>query len=373
MEGVLAADSQDCSQSMEVGEDASFSENEAWNNILKLLGEQGGAQSVFLCFKEADRTPEFHFWLGGVLDIPAEGSTAPWSTLPNGPEAAFGTVSLVSCPCDLSRAQALRSVGSGDLLEKAQAIAIAKEWRQWDVLQISREVSSNGLEGLFVEDFHIRLCALGFLLYLYWKQEPNLSCPRFLLTMARNIPTQYMGHSTRAEAMARAVSKCAALQCGVTPLSWLDIVLQVNGHGGSFGSDLQAHVLWICPEFARRINSWQHMDNLCTRVDKECYLILEDELVSRGVPKSILPQSWFRETFFLQHAIRRRKEETDAGLTAIEQICAVRRIVRAVIETWETSGHSLSQNGLVRLISVQQVRNFARMAKKYVEGNSCKQ
>ena len=72
---------------MEVGEDADFSDNEIWNNILKLLEEQGGAQSVFQSFKEADRTPEFHFWLSGVLETPVRGSTEPWSTLPIGPEA----------------------------------------------------------------------------------------------------------------------------------------------------------------------------------------------------------------------------------------------------------------------------------------------
>ena len=103
MEGVEAAGSQDCPHSFEVAEDPDFSENEAWNDVSKLLEEQAGARSMLQDFKVADCTPQFHFWLSGFLDKPGEGSTSPWPNLPDGPESMVGTVSLVSCPCDLSR------------------------------------------------------------------------------------------------------------------------------------------------------------------------------------------------------------------------------------------------------------------------------
>ena len=135
MERVEAVGAQDCPQSLKLAEDPDFPENEDWNDVSKLLEEQGGGRSVFQDFQVADCTPEFHFWLSGLLS--GDGNDEPWPKLPDGPESTVGTVSLVSCPCDLSRARALRSVGFGDLKEKAKAITIAKKWRQWDVLQIS--------------------------------------------------------------------------------------------------------------------------------------------------------------------------------------------------------------------------------------------
>ena len=153
--------------------------------------------------------------------------------MPDGPEEKLGTLSLMACPPDTSRARALRGVEYPELKEKAQAIVLAQEWRPWDVLQISRLPHATGLEGTFLEDFHQRLCALGALFYVHWARDSPI--PPFLKAMGRNIPTKYLGYASRTVALARAVQTCAAFQCGVTHLGWLDIVLQVvpvdEGHG----------------------------------------------------------------------------------------------------------------------------------------------
>ena len=83
----------------------------------------------------------------------------PWATIPDGEEGAVGTLPLVACPLDTSRARALRAVEFPYLEDKAQAIILAQEWRAWDVSQISRQPGTTGLEGTVVGDVHMRLCA----------------------------------------------------------------------------------------------------------------------------------------------------------------------------------------------------------------------
>ena len=147
MDGAQAAGSQDPPQdqqrSLEAACDPDFPENEAWNDVSELLEGQSG-HLVYQDFQKADSTPEFQFWLSGLLDTHIAEAAAPWPQLPDSLAPMEGSVSLVSCPCDVSRARALRSVGFVELKEKAKAITVVQKWRLWDVLEISRMASSRG-------------------------------------------------------------------------------------------------------------------------------------------------------------------------------------------------------------------------------------
>ena len=268
-----------------------------------------GPQMTMKLFRGTQANKDFHAWLASVLEVASgvDGHSS-WVEIPNGESEETGKLRLFACPLDHSRAQALRAVEFEELKEKARAIVLAQEWRPWDVLRISRESGTTGIKGTFIEDFHIRLCSLTALFIIHWEQEWAL--PQFLQSMGREIPTKYLGYATRTNAMARAVQICASQQCGVTALSWLDIVLQVvemSGEAASFGSDLQTQVLQFCPEYARKVNSWQHMKSLCSRVDPQCYAYAETVLATHGIPKAILPQCWFRETFFLQPTEKKKR------------------------------------------------------------------
>ena len=336
-----------------------------WNTIESFF-DKHGASTMMSELKMVPSMSDYAVWLAGALE---QAGDATWTTMPDGSEEAVGTCSLLAWPLDTSRARALRAVEFPELKDKAKAIILAQEWRDWDVLQVSRQPGTTGPEGTFVEDFHMRLCALGALFYVHWKQ--GLPLPPFLRAMGQSIPTKYLGHASRAVALARAVSNCASLQFGVTHLGWLDIVLQVvQVHGAAVepvnGEDLQAQVLQLCPEYARKINSWQHMENLTTRVDPRCFTDAEARCAANGIPKSILPQNWFRETYFLQPAKKRVGKDT--GLEALEQICATERMMTAVCEAWASSGESLSQNALGRAISSDDLKKYGVLAKKYVAG-----
>ena len=302
-----------------------------WNTIESFF-DKHGASTMMSELKMVPSMSDYAVWLAGVLE---QAGDATWTTMPDGSEEAVGTCSLLAWPLDTSRARALRAVEFPELKDKAKAIILAQEWRDWDVLQVSRQPGTTGPEGTFVEDFHMRLCALGALFYVHWKQ--GLPLPPFLRAMGQSIPTKYLGHASRAVALARAVSNCASLQFGVTHLGWLDIVLQVvQVHGAAVepvnGEDLQAQVLQLCPEYGRKINSWQHMENLTTRVDPRCFTNAEARCAANGIPKSILPQNWFRETYFLQPAKKtgweryrlgsaganlRNREDDDSGVRGL--------------------------------------------------------
>ena len=221
-------------------------------NIVESFFDKHGASTMMGELRMVPSMPEFADWLKGVLE---QAGDATWTTMPDGSEEAMGTSSLLAWPLDTSRARALRAVEFPELKEKAKAIILAQQWRSWDVLQVSRQPGTTGQEGTFVEDFHMRLCALGALFYVHWRQ--GLLLPPFLRAMGKAIPTKYLGHASRATALARAVSNCASLQFGVTHLGWLDIVLQVvQGQGATTepvnGDDLQNQVLHLCPEYATK-------------------------------------------------------------------------------------------------------------------------
>ena len=132
--------------------------------------------------------PEYADWLRGMLE---QAGDATWTTMPNGNTEEIGPCSLLAWPVDTSRARALRAVEFPELKEKAKAIILAQQWRDWDALKVW------GQEGTFVEDFHMRLCALGALFYVHW--EKALPLPPFLLAMGKAIPTKYLGHASRAQ------------------------------------------------------------------------------------------------------------------------------------------------------------------------------
>ena len=279
--------------------------NATWSPIGAFL-ETHGPSAMMAMFRAASEDTNYTAWLAEKLeDTGFAGGYKPWAAIPDGAEEESGTLSLMACPLDTSRARALRGVEYPELEEKAKAIIYAGEWRSWDILRISRLPDTTGLEGTFVEDFHQRLCALGALFYVHWTL--NSPIPPFLLEMGRRIPTNYLGYASRTVALARAVTTCAALQHGVTHLGWLDIVLQLmpvsapsNGADAcrppiesqlDAANELQARVLQMCPEYGSKINSWKHMGNICSRVDPKCFAEVEASLAAHGIPKSILPQT----------------------------------------------------------------------------------
>ena len=150
---------------------------------------------------------------------------------------------------------------------------------------------TTGKAGLFIEDFHKRLYALEAISHVHWSQR--VTAPPFLQQMGRSSPIKHLGHASRKVAIARALQPQASLQYGVSSLSWLDIVLQViegSKTEASFGQDIQAQVIQLCPEYARRIASWQHVSALATRVAVECFEDSEKLLRQHNIPKATLPQ-----------------------------------------------------------------------------------
>ena len=226
--------------------------------------------------------------------------------IPEGAETVEGVIALALLPVDFTRAQAMRAVTYPALKEKMKAFLLAQRFHAHDVLELSRQAASSGASGVFIEDFHIRLCALCALFSIYWAlQQP---VPEVLKTMGQRVPLRYLGHASRKDAFARAVGKHASLEHGVTHLSWLDLVQQVIEGSKTeerFGDDLQLAVMSICPEYGRKLTSWQHMGSLCTRVNPQCYADSERILSEKGIPLTILPQTFYREAFFLQTSLKK--------------------------------------------------------------------
>ena len=63
---------------------------------------------------------------------------------------------------------------------------------------------SQDADGLFVEDFHVRLCALDALFFIHYTQLRHLPLPTWLQKLGQRIKVEYLGHSIRKEALARA-------------------------------------------------------------------------------------------------------------------------------------------------------------------------
>jgi len=135
-----------------------------WGPIDQYLSQQG-SQTMMEKFQQKDGS--YDAWLRDSLGVASDGA---WDAIPSGEEKGLGTVPLFACPVDYSRRQALRAVGYRELVEKMKAIVLAQDYRVWDELPISRLPSTTGKEGTFIEDFHIRLCALDALCRVCWLQ-----------------------------------------------------------------------------------------------------------------------------------------------------------------------------------------------------------
>jgi hypothetical protein len=305
---------------------------------------------------------DFAAWLA----TEAPGTEDGMKSIPDGEDAATGFIALGLVPVDFTRNQAMRSVSLPPLKEKMQAFLLQQKFRIHDVLQISREDGSSGARGVFVEDFHIRLCALHALFGIYWTLKQPV--PEMLKAMGQRIPLKYLGYASRKDALARAVGNHATLQHGVTHLSWLDIVQQViegSKTNDRFGEELQCLVLTICPEYGRKLTSWHHMNSLCTRVDPQCYDDAERILSEKGIPFALLPQSFYRESFFLQTSTKRERRR---GLTALEQVCANRRMLAEATKAWEEQGPALTPTMLGRTVTEGDLKKFAALAQKFCDG-----
>ena len=315
---------------------------------------------------------EFLTWLSTTTMLPPPAADY-WTILPDGEQQARGFIPLVRCPMGFGRGGALRAVTPQSLKQKMEAIATAGTFRNYDKLVVSRLAGTAGTEGVFIEDFHIRLCALVAIFTIYWKLE--LPVPASLKLMGQRVPVEYRGHATRKEALSRAVANSAALQCGVTHLSWVDVVGQViesSDADEGFGDDLQTMVLTISPEFGSKLVHWQHVESLCTRVNPECFHDAERIFCENCIPLAILPITWYREPYFLQPSRVRQRATSSSGeatgLSPIEQVCANRRMLSAAVDAWEDHDRTLTSNALCRSVSTTDLKKFAASAKKFASG-----
>ena len=112
---------------------------------------------------------------------------------------------------------------------------------------------------------------------------------------------KYLGNMKKEDAMARAISISSSLTLGAEKMSWLDLALQVKLTTGaeSFGTSLKERVFQVCPEYAKRINNWQHFQAITTRYSTRALERIEVDLAAMGLSSSELPQSWFREACML--------------------------------------------------------------------------
>ena len=311
----------------------------------------------------------FLTWLSKILPD----SEGLWTVLPDSEQNKKGYIPLARCPLGFGRQGAMRAVTRQSLKEKMQAFAIAQTFRNYDMLVVSRLAGTAGTEGVFIEDFHIRLCALVALFTIYWKLR--LPVPASLKRMGQRVPVEYRGHATRKEALSRAVGNSAALQCGVTHLSWVDVVGQViesSDADEGFADDLQTMVLTISPEFGSKLVHWQHVESLCTRVNPECFHDAERIFGENCIPLAILPITWYREPYFLQPSRVRQRATSSSGeatgLSPIEQVCANRRMLSAAVDAWKDHDRTLTSNALCRSVSTTDLKKFAASAKKFASG-----
>ena len=83
-----------------------------WAPIEAFL-EKHGPSAMMAKFREAPADTVYTAWLAKVLEHTSDaGGDMPWIAMPDGAEEKLGTLSLMACPLDTSRARALRSIQS---------------------------------------------------------------------------------------------------------------------------------------------------------------------------------------------------------------------------------------------------------------------
>ena len=81
-----------------------------WSPIEAFL-EKHGPSAMMAKFRAAPEDTDYTAWLADVLEDPCDaGGDMPWTAVPDGAEDKLGTLSLMACPIDTSRARALRAV-----------------------------------------------------------------------------------------------------------------------------------------------------------------------------------------------------------------------------------------------------------------------
>ncbi len=304
-------------------------------------------------------------------------------------------------PADLGRQNALRGVSMAMLKKKMRDIALAQEWREWDVVKLCHvplvmnnqagaattqagdeagaaaaradEACPEHSHALFMIDFHIRAAALHGLLALHYRRGSPV--PSWLLSLSKKITAEYIGTLERSDALAKAYSIASALQEGAQKLSWVDIVLQVMCEGPSFGEALQARVFQICPEYATAVNNWQHMGAIIARFSLRCIEFIDRELGAIGLGGHQLPQGWFREKFMLQApaqkiAVKRPVAMRGGGecLSEQEQFFNVARIMGQVRKVVEEHGLDLTLTMIGRLVPETDRKGYTTISKKFCVG-----
>ncbi len=334
-----------------------------WNMLSGWMEELGATrcQELF-CGLATDNA--YRDWLLKQLDI--EDSEEIALALAAGAAAGQATVNATNLPADLSRAVGHRAVMMGGLRQKMKDLILAQVWREWDVAEMCRITDNDNPDGkLIYVKFHHRAAALHAILALY--RERGESLPSWLQRMAQGISVKYLGLVQKEDAFARGLAASASMQEGAVRLNWVEIVLQVLAHGDSFGTALQAKVFAVCPEYAKKMNHWQHMAALTTRVSKRCYNRLENFTNELGLIVAPLPQTWLRESWIL---LKPRGAVGAAALTEDEQYFSLERLLGAVRVAIAQNPAPMTHNQLGRLIPEAQRKEFVMLAKKFIAGMS---
>ena len=78
-------------------------------------------------------------------------------------------------------------------------------------------------------------------------------------------------------------------------------MLEVSAQRGDENcvGNLSGRVQAACPEYAKHITNWKHLENIFTRIAPRALRALEQGMSKAGLPFHILPQTWLREAWML--------------------------------------------------------------------------
>ena len=194
--------------------------------------------------------------------------------------------------------------------------------------------------------------------------------PNCLKILATNIRYEWVGiFPSRDALVVQGLASSTSLEHGVVKSSWLDIVLEIVGHGpeSGYGESLKTKVMAICPEHAMAMADWQHMQALTCRVARSTYAIIERFMMKHRLATPPIPQSWLRDQYIL---LKGRKggdfcSEREQNLALIRMLGTIEEIVRK-------SGIDLATSlvFITRRTELNEAsrKNVVRLAKKYNAG-----
>ena len=142
---------------------------------------------------------------------------------------------------------------------------------------------------------------------MHLRYHDHSAVPQWLCTLASALLAQCEGTLSEVEAFSLAVQAQAAMQEGVVHMTWLDIVGKAVNRGAMLGASVQQRVLALCPEYGNKVNSWQHMSSMVTRMDPSVLDIIIQTCDDNAISTAKIRRQWFREPWFLLPASMRTR------------------------------------------------------------------